>query len=122
MLIGDVFSNVLGCAFVQQMLVHLLLESEDAVKEELVSIAQSAVSFSPVDTGAYVTSFSFTTGAGRPRGKSSDNKPKKQNPQQKMQEQSRHPPLLIMYSVLFPKRLVDPTIAFAMPIILHSSR
>jgi hypothetical protein len=33
-----------------------------------------------------VTSFSFTTGAGRPRGKSSDNKPKKQNPQQKMQE------------------------------------
>ena len=59
---------------------------EDAVKEELVSIAQSAVSFSPVDTGAYVTSFSFTTGAGRPRGKSSDNKPKKQNPQQKMQE------------------------------------
>ena len=34
---------------------------EDAVKEELVSIAQSAVSFSPVDTGAYVTSFSFTT-------------------------------------------------------------
>jgi hypothetical protein len=59
---------------------------EDAVKEELISIAQSAVSFSPVDTGAYVTSFSFTTGAGRPRGKSSDNKPKKQNPQQKMQE------------------------------------
>ena len=59
---------------------------EDAVKEELVSIAQSAVSFSPVDTGAYVTSFSFTTGAGRPRGKSSNNKPKKQNPQQKMQE------------------------------------
>ena len=37
---------------------------EDAVKEELISIAQSAVSFSPVDTGAYVTSFSFTTGAG----------------------------------------------------------
>jgi hypothetical protein len=59
---------------------------EDAVKEELVSIAQSAVSFSPVDTGAYVTSFSFTTGAGRPRGKSSDNRPKKQNPQAMRQE------------------------------------
>lgn len=59
---------------------------EDAVKEELVSIAQSAVSFSPVDTGAYVTSFSYSVGAGRPRGKSSDNKPKGQNAQAMRQE------------------------------------
>tara|TARA_R110000744_G_C18958415_1_gene516566 strand:- start:34 stop:447 length:414 start_codon:yes stop_codon:yes gene_type:complete len=43
------------------------------VKEKLEDIARTAVDFSPVDTGAYVTSFSYTVGAGRPRGKSSDN-------------------------------------------------
>jgi len=51
------------------------------VKQQLTDIARSAVNFSPVDTGAYVTSFSYTVGAGRPRGKSSANKPKRQNAQ-----------------------------------------
>ena len=59
---------------------------EDGVKERLQSIARTAVKLSPVDTGAYVTSFSYTVGAGRPRGKSSDNKPKGQNPEAKRQE------------------------------------
>lgn len=59
---------------------------EDGVKERLHSIARTAVKLSPVDTGAYVTSFSYTVGAGRPRGKSSDNKPKGQNPEAKRQE------------------------------------
>ena len=49
---------------------------ERQTKEELFSIADYAISISPVDTGAYVESFSFTVGAGRPRGKSSKNKPK----------------------------------------------
>jgi len=49
---------------------------ERQAKEELFSIADYAISISPVDTGAYVESFSFTVGAGRPRGKSSKNKPK----------------------------------------------
>ncbi len=46
------------------------------VERKLVDMAQTAVDLSPVDTGAYVTSFSFSTGAGRPRGKSSKGKPK----------------------------------------------
>jgi hypothetical protein len=56
----------------------LLLQQtvEERAKEELFSIADYAISISPVDTGAYVESFSFTVGAGRPRGKSSRNKPK----------------------------------------------
>ena len=56
------------------------------VKDQLIEIAQTAVNLSPVDTGAYVTSFSFLLGAGRPRGKSSDNKPKGQNAQAMRQE------------------------------------
>ena len=56
------------------------------VKGVLENMANSAVNLSPVDTGAYVTSFSYTVGAGRPRGKSSDNKPKNQNPQGKQDE------------------------------------
>jgi hypothetical protein len=56
------------------------------VKERLEDIAQTAVSLSPVDTGAYVTSFSYTVGAGRPRGKSSDNLPKGQSLEGKQEE------------------------------------
>lgn len=56
----------------------LLLEQavEERVQEELKSVADYAISISPVATGAYVESFSFTVGAGRPRGKSSANRPK----------------------------------------------
>ena len=54
--------------------------AEEAIKEELTSIAQTAVNLSPVDTGAYVTSFSYSVGSGRPRGKSSAGKPRGQNP------------------------------------------
>jgi hypothetical protein len=50
--------------------------AEQQVERKLVDMAQTAVDLSPVDTGAYVTSFSFSTGAGRPRGKSSKGKPK----------------------------------------------
>jgi len=60
--------------------------AEDAVKDRLVEIAQTAVRYSPVDTGAYVTSFSYSVGAGRPRGKSSANKPRNQNPNSKRDE------------------------------------
>ena len=59
---------------------------EEYVSDQLIDIAQTAVNLSPVDTGAYVTSFSYSVGAGRPRGKSSDNRPKKQNPQAMRQE------------------------------------
>lgn len=61
--------------------------AEDAARDKLISIAQTAVSLSPVDTGAYVTSHSFKTNtSSRGRGKSSDNKPRGQNPQAKRQE------------------------------------
>jgi hypothetical protein len=49
----------------------------EEVKNEFKAIARDAVRFSPVDTGAFVTSWSFETGkSGRPRGKSSLNKPR----------------------------------------------
>lgn len=61
--------------------------AEDMVKDKLVSIAQDAVTLSPVDTGAYVTSFSYKTNtSSRGRGKSSKGKPRGQNPQTKRQE------------------------------------
>ena len=48
--------------------------AEEEVKDRLEYIANFAVVVSPVKTGAYVESFSFAVGAGRPRGKSSDGK------------------------------------------------
>lgn len=65
---------------------HLDALALSSVKERLGDIAQTAVDFSPVDTGAYVTSFSYAVGGGRPRGKSSDNKPKGASPEGKRQE------------------------------------
>ena len=56
---------------------HLLEDLvEEEVKDRLEYIANYATIVSPVETGAYVNSFSFLVGAGRPRGKSSDNRPK----------------------------------------------
>ena len=57
----------------------LEVEVLGGVKGRLEDIARTAVDYSPVDTGAYVTSFSYTIGAGRPRGKSSENLPKGQS-------------------------------------------
>lgn len=68
---------------------------EDITRDTLVSIASDAIEWSKrgnnkkskgvgkgggVDTGAYITSFSFITGRGRPRGKSSKGKPRNQSP------------------------------------------
>jgi len=57
-------------------------------KNMLYSLADDVIFWSTptVDTGAYITSFSFNVGAGRPRGKSSKNKPRRQSPQQKAAE------------------------------------
>jgi len=61
--------------------------TEDVAKDKLISIAQTAVTASPVDTGAYVTSHSFKTDTtSRGRGKSSANKPRGQNPEVKRRE------------------------------------
>ena len=59
---------------------------EEYVYDQLVEISKTVVNLSPVDTGSYVTSFSISTGAGRPRGKSSEGKTKGQNRQGKQQE------------------------------------
>lgn len=59
--------------------------AEDALRDKLNAVANDAVNYTlmstskkgktgAVDTGAYITSFSFAVGAGRPRGKSSKNK------------------------------------------------
>jgi len=61
-------------------------EVEDSVKEELVAVARTATSVSPVDTGAYVTSFSMKTSRSSGRGKSSENKPRFQDKNQKRKE------------------------------------
>ena len=61
-------------------------KAEDAVKNKLVDIGQTAVANSPVDTGAYVTSFSYSVGSGRPRGKSSRNMPRGQDSEAMRQE------------------------------------
>lgn len=75
--------------------------AEEKVKDEFTAMAQDATTWAMfgsnpaskgwgmgggVDTGAYITSFSFSTGAGRPRGKSSRGKPRKQNHQEKANE------------------------------------
>lgn len=59
----------------------------NAVEDRLMDIAQYAVSISPVDTGAYVTSFSIgKAGFGGGRMRSSSGKPRQQNPEEKRQE------------------------------------
>jgi len=59
----------------------------EEVKNEFAAIAWDAVRFSPVDTGAFVTSWSFETGkSGRPRGKSSLNRPRRQDEIKKREE------------------------------------
>ena len=61
--------------------------AESMVRDKLIDMAQDAVTLSPVDTGAYVTSFSYkTNSSSRGRGKSSKGKPRGQNPQAKRQE------------------------------------
>jgi len=52
---------------------------ELAVKDRLEKIALYTMDLSipTVDTGAYITSFSYGVGSGRPRGKSSEGRPKK---------------------------------------------
>ena len=53
---------------------------ELGVKYALEDIAVYTIDLSTptVDTGAYITSFSYGVGAGRPRGKSSEGRTKKQ--------------------------------------------
>lgn len=56
--------------------------AKKGVVDKLEEIASDVVRFSPVDTGAYVTSHSFKTNtSSRGRGKTSRNKPRGQNPQ-----------------------------------------
>ena len=64
----------------------LEVEVLGGVKGQLEDIARTAVDLSPVDTGAYVTSFSYTVGAGRPRGKDSANRPTATAPEGQMTE------------------------------------
>ncbi len=54
---------------------------ELGVKYALEDIATYTIDLSTptVDTGAYITSFSYGVGAGRPRGKSSEGRPKNQD-------------------------------------------
>ena len=61
--------------------------AEEKIEERLEDLADYATRISPVDTGAYVTSFSIKrAGAGGGRSRSSENKPRNQNPETKKQE------------------------------------
>ena len=63
---------------------HVEMQARDLAED----IADSAITFSTpfVDTGSYITGFSFSTGAGRPRGESSHGKVGNQSPAQKAGE------------------------------------
>jgi len=61
--------------------------AEEQIENRLEDIADYATRISPVDTGAYVTSFSIKrAGQGGGRSRTSKNKPRNQNPEQKRQE------------------------------------
>ena len=61
--------------------------AEEQIENGLEDIADYATRISPVDTGAYVTSFSIKrAGQGGGRSRTSENKPRNQNPEQKRQE------------------------------------
>ena len=49
---------------------------DDLFIETLQEVAVTATNSSPVSTGAFVTSWSYIVGAGRPRGKSSEGRPR----------------------------------------------
>ena len=49
---------------------------EDAVERKMTDVARTVVLASPVDTGAFVNSWSFKDNLGGGRSKSSDNKPR----------------------------------------------
>ena len=59
---------------------------EEKVKDQLTDIAQFATSRSPVDTGAYVTSFSIKHSYSSGRSRTSNNKPRGQSLEAKRQE------------------------------------
>lgn len=61
--------------------------AEEKIEDRLEDIARYAVNVSPVDTGAYVTSFSIgRAGFGGGRSRTSANKPRNQNPEAMRQE------------------------------------
>lgn len=61
--------------------------AEEQIENRLEDMADYATRISPVDTGAYVTSFSIKrAGQGGGRSRTSENKPRNQNPEQKRQE------------------------------------
>ena len=61
--------------------------AEEKIEERLEDLADYATRISPVDTGAYVTSFSIKrAGSGGGRSRSSENKPRNQNPETKRAE------------------------------------
>jgi len=59
---------------------------EDRFKDDLTEMAQFAVNISPVDTGAYVTSFSIKPSYSSGRGRTSRNKPTGQSDTAKRSE------------------------------------
>lgn len=61
--------------------------AEEKIEDRLEDIARYAVNVSPVDTGAYVTSFSIgRAGFSGGRSRASNNKPRNQNPEAMRQE------------------------------------
>lgn len=60
-----------------------LIAQRDAILE---AVAKAAVDVAPVDTGAYVTSFSVTTSSGSGRSRTSHGKPRNQDPAAKKAE------------------------------------
>ncbi len=80
-------NNLKNAEVFRQVTFRIKQAQEQAIRDRLTDIAQFVTSISPVDTGAYVTSFSIKrAGAGGGRSRSSENKPRNQNPETKKQE------------------------------------
>lgn len=63
---------------------------EQGLQRKLTDISEDAVAFSPVDTGAYVTSFSIVpAGSGAGRMRTSKNKPKRSEADAKAEAKSQ---------------------------------
>lgn len=71
---------------VEKQLEEMAYDLAEYVVDVTANIEPNGRNKPAVDTGAFITSWSFSTGAGRPRGKSSHRRPRKQNPLEMRQD------------------------------------
>src|SRR6056297_805643 len=103
--------NIAGVKKKMQLLEQ---KAEEEVKDQLIDIAQFATTRSPVDTGAYVTSFSMKHSYSSGRGRTSNNKPRRQNPQANLQKVWEH----LLSTIEKRKRLENPLVLLSNVVLM----